>query len=207
MKRKAEKLKRRGTGEMTMVEVGQQLGVGRGRVYNLETAAMRKLKSAFGSVGVASIEEFQLVDKNAFDSALDQLPNVVHSRSGRYASSSGWLVVDRVVSLNEGSEEPVDVARAYVYLKERNEKIVRPPLYTVRDGQSVEDYVVQGAVVYEGALRVRAWPVSDASRSVRGLEQYRVTALVESVFAKDSRGPFDIPVLVCVFAAMSRPEA
>ena len=192
-------------------EIALSLGIGRARVFNLEQSALTKLRAALQSVGIADENSFFESRRSVFDQALSAVPRSAACDKpppSPFSPNHGWLGVDRIASLNGGSEDEEDVARAYTLLKERQQNLLRPPVLVKRGGAVDEPYTVEAAAQQEGQLLLRCWPQEKGGpRSVASLSDMHTTALVESVFDEDETGPFDVPVLLCVILSPRRPDS
>lgn len=180
------------------------LGIGRARVFYHEQCAIKKLRNLLFAKGIQNVGEFE----DTPSLALPPQRGGGHERGvvrGRHSPANGWLRVTRIMSVNDGSTEPLDVALAYRYLKERNEKLVRPPVLVCGEDGSEFQYVVQAADVHDEHLCLRCWPVNGRPRTVANIAVGRCTAIVESEFGTDAEGSFDVPILLCVLVS-SRSE-
>lgn len=182
-------------------EIADLLGIGRGRVFNLEQDALRKLRTALADVGVSSLYDFSAVPTiHVLEPPAQNLAGKVEP----FSPAHGWLSVSRIVSINDGSVDALDVARAYQFLKERHDTLMRPPVIVRSSGVHAE-YVIQAAKLHEGVLHIRCWPqTKHHRRSVAHLIEHPCTVVVESEFSADERGHFDIPIMVC--AVVSEPK-
>ena len=186
-----------GEGGLIHREIATLLGIGRARVFYLEQQTLRKLKEFLTRSGIHRPSDFDVVSI-----ATERINLRVRSRGKlktpvqpQYSPLHGWLVVDRIVSINGGSEDVEDVTRAFMFLKERNEADVRPPVIIRRKQQ--QEYLIQAVAEQRGELLVRCWPtIGGVSRSVAPLASRRCTAVVESEYGEDHAGSFDIPVLI-----------
>jgi len=181
---------------LTHREVGRLLGVGRARVFYQEKTALQRLRDVFETQGIQTPTDFY------------EAPNIIVSEcddetaaAPSYSPLHGWLTVQRIISLNDGTTEPGEVATAYQYLKEIQETLMRPPLLVTSGGGVTTPYRIEATAFDCGMLRVRAWPVLKVSRSVQALVDYPCTAIVESICDADDSGDFDVPLLVCIIVS------
>lgn len=192
-------------------EIALNLGIGRARVFNLEQSALTKLKVALEGAGIADATSFFESPRADFHRALSAVPRTAACDKpppSPFSPNHGWIGVDRIASLNGGSEDNEDVARAYTLLKERHQDLLRPPVLVKREGRVEELYTIEAAAHQEGGLLLRCWPKEKGvSRSVAALSNMHRTALVESVFDEDETGPFDVPILLCVILAPRRSDS
>lgn len=178
-------------------EIAELLGIGRARVFFHEKEALKKIRGALGAAGIHSLIDFESVPfSTSLRGGSFKKKQVIPQLEAQFSSQHGWLNVHRVVSINGGSEAVEDVARAFRFLKDRHESIVRPPV--IIKSSDRHSYVIQAAAEKEGRLKVRCWPTDGSSRSVGHLELMRCTAIVESEFGTDERGRFDVPILMCI---------
>lgn len=138
--------------------------------------------------------QFSMVDKYRCGDDASNLPQ-------RFAPEHGWLRIKRVVSLNNGSVEVAEISRAFQLLKERHERVFRPPVLLRRSKGIETAYYVQAADIDENTLHVRCWPNGHRTRTLRRLAARRCAAIVESEFGSDSAGNFDVPILLGVIVA------
>ncbi len=181
-------------------DIGAKLGIGRARVLFHEQAALAKLRKAFEKLGIRNDESFICTHSRDLKAALETF-NRPHPRQGAhepYAAQHGWLAVDRVKSINDGSEAIEDVVRAYQFLKRDHDENVHPPLIIKTDIYNSDSYTIEAAAIHNGLMRIRCWPTKRGeSRSVKHLTEFTCTAIVESEFASDEKGRFDIPIFIC----------
>jgi len=190
-------------------EVANLLGIGRATVYYQEKAALARIHAAFEAAGIGSIQSLGEAPPQVFERVITFLaknaPQSAHAEP--FAAQHGWIRVDRILSINDGSNSATDVRMAYQFLKPRHERLLRPPVLVATSHGYDSRYVVQAVDEHEGALRVRCWPARPGvSRSVAPLTELSCTALVESERGSDRGGHFDIPLLVCVIVSHRRPE-
>lgn len=115
----------------------------------------------------------------------------------RYSPQHGWVKADRLLSVNGGSVCKEDVTLAFQLLKERNKKLMCPPVFV--DGENESRHVVQATALHEDALWLRCWPTKKREkRSMHPVSHLNCTVVVESEFGKDADGSFDIPIITCV---------
>jgi hypothetical protein len=182
---------------LTHREIAELLGIGRARVFFHEKEALKKIRKALSAAGIHSTIDFERIPiRSSGRGALLKPQPIVPQLEAQYSSQHGWVRVHKIVSINGGSECVEDVVRAYRFLKDRHESIVRPPV--IIKAMTCSSYVIQAAAEHEGRLKVRCWPVDGSPRSVSHLELMRCTAIVESEFATDERGDFDVPILMCL---------
>lgn len=175
-------------------EIANILGIGRARVLHQEHEALRKLRATLLREEFASVRSSGQKEKSTSDDHRDRA-------KGLYSVTNGWLQVSQIVSLNNGSTDREDVVRAYRFLKESHELIVKPPAIISTAHGTVVPYTVEAVAEHQSMLHVRCWPKKSASRSVKPLSAYPCTAIVESEFDRDERGSFDIPVLLCIIVS------
>lgn len=182
---------------LTHREIADLLGIGRARVFFHEKEALKKLRRALEAAGIQSPMDFDAIPISRTGGGSPLEKGQVAAQTGRqFSSQHGWLTVNRIVSINDGSESVEDVVRAFRFLKARHEAIVRPPVI-VKSHVNIS-YVIQATAEHEGNLKVRCWPEDGSPRTVSHLEKRRCTAIVESEFDADGDGEFDVPILMCV---------
>lgn len=190
---------------LTHREIGTLLGIGRARVFYHEQTALQKLRRLLRKSGVESPSQFECVpvpvDRGRNCQARAARTVSVH---GSYSPHHGWLPITQIISLNVGSRDIVDIIRAFRFLKETNERAVRPSVFVSTPSGMKSPYRVEAVAETEGTLRVRCWPTARASRSVADLSNYPATAILESEFDKDDHGEFDVPILLCVMVSTRR---
>jgi hypothetical protein len=179
----------------SLKEVGVLLGIGRARVWFHEKQAIKKLRTSLQLQGITSSDAFAecYVAKGGGAREEVRLPP-----EKRFSPDNGWLPVDRIRSLNDGSASVEEVVRAFRFLKERNEELVRPPAFARLGRSWRRDYCVQAMDEHRGRLMVRLWPTGKASRAVRDYVRMSCTVVVESVFDSDDLGHFDVPLTLAV---------
>jgi hypothetical protein len=178
-------------------EIADLFGIGRARVFFHEREALKKLRRAMERVGIYSPIDFDLIAIRR-DGCLAPVGGSPRARKAKpqFSPQHGWLKVTRIVSVNRGSEEVEDVVRAFHFLKQRHESLVRPPVMIKSRNET--PYVIQAVAEHHGAMMVRCWPNNHRVRTVAHLQTLRCTAIVESEFDSDREGSFDIPILLCV---------
>lgn len=178
-------------------EIAEFLGIGRARVFYHEQEALKKMRRALENAGILNPGDFETV---AFSrqgrGALFNKPESEKSVQPLFSSLHGWLKVHGIVSLNDGSIVVEDVVRAFRFLKQRYETVVRPPV--IIKSEIATPYIIQATAEVGNSMMVRCWPIKHSPRTVTRLETRRCTAIVESEFGTDNDGDFDIPILVCV---------
>jgi hypothetical protein len=178
-------------------EIADLFGIGRARVFFHEREALKKLRRAMESVGINNPSDFDLIAIG-----LDGRPRLAgrarpeRKAQARFSPQHGWLRVARIVSINQGSEEVEDVVRAFHFLKQSHESLVRPPVMI--KSKKVTPYIIQAVADHHGAMMVRCWPRNHRVRTVAHLQTLQCTAIVESEFDSDCEGNFDIPILLCI---------
>lgn len=186
-------------GGLTHREIADVLGIGRARVFYHEQCALEKMRNLLVANGIRS--SWQLEETPALGIRHNSHVKTIEEKTRVFSPLHGWLEVNQVMSLNNGSTSPEDVARAYRFLKESHEKLVRPPVLVCGAYGARTEYFVQAADLGKGSLRLRCWPVAGAPRTVAGLLDRSCTAIVESEFDEDENGPFDVPILLCVLVS------
>jgi hypothetical protein len=181
---------------LTHREIAERLGIGRARVFYHEQEALKKMKRALEGAGIRAAEEFELVPLPRGGNGAVCARSKAEPAPLQFSPQHGWLKVNRILSLNGGSESVEDVVRAFRFLKQSHEVLLRPPVIIRPNRQ--RRYVVQAAADYRDAMMIRCWPTGHEPRSVTHLAPMRTTAIVQSEFASDSSGAFDVPILICV---------
>jgi hypothetical protein len=178
-------------------EIADLFGIGRARVFFHEREALKKLRRAMESFGIHNPSDFDLIAIGH-----DVRPRVAGryrpepTAQARFSPQHGWLRVARIISINQGSEEVEDVVRAFHFLKQRHESLVRPPVLIKSKKET--RYIIQAVAENQGAMMVRCWPRNHRVRTVAQLQTLQCTAIVESEFDSDCEGNFDIPILLCI---------
>jgi len=183
---------------LTHRQIGALLGIGRARVFYHEKEALRKLRRLLEIAGIHQPQDFESVSlATERAKSVVQPQGIPKAEQQRYSPLHGWLRVNRIISINGGSEEVEDVVRAFLFLKERHETLVRPPV--IIRNKSESHYVIQATAQEASHLWVRCWPKNgSAPRTVAQLVSKRCSVIVESEFGEDDQGAFDIPVVICI---------
>ena len=191
---------------MPIRDVAAKLGIGRTRVVQLEKSAVRKLRGVFQRLGVQSIEGLECVSDKHIDNVIAGIMAGSQSKALEpYRLTSGWLTAGSIRSMNGGSEDPQDIAQAFQYFKKNHESIVHPPVLISADAGVCSPFHVGAAAFYEESLRLRLWPLTSGRFSVAAIQAMHLTVIVDSVFASDSDGVFDVPILMCAIIS-TRPK-
>src|SRR5438874_611997 len=104
---------------MTHREIAERLGIGRARVFYHEKEALKKIKRALERAGIRTPGEFDFIAlPREGQGAVLLKPLSETPPLPRFSSLHGWLRVDRIVSINVGSELVEDVVRAFRFLKQ-----------------------------------------------------------------------------------------
>ena len=178
-------------------EVAAELGIGRSRVVQLEQQALDKLRRLLAKSGIRFCSEFTEKD-------LDPGLAVGEDMARRSASFAGlWLSIDRIVSVNGGSTDTEDVARAFRFLRQITDKCVRPPVFGASDHGFEQLYHVLGIAQFGNAIKVRCMPARKDAPRPSVAAKLNALAVVESIFDRDERGEFDVPILVCVILSLT----
>jgi hypothetical protein len=184
-------------------EIGAQLGIGRARVFFHEHSAIKKMRKALASQGIECQADLECVPVlRAFVQSKPPQRQLLE----RFSSLHGWLRADRIVSLNAGCNEVLEIAEAFKLLKLAHENLVRPPLLLTTPEGVKEPYRIEAVGVRAGALFVRCWPNACAPRTVAALTSFPCTVIVESIFDRDAQGDFDIPLIDCVIVSAREAE-
>jgi hypothetical protein len=189
-------------------DVAMMLGIGRTRVVQQEQSALQKLRSTLAAVGVTALSSLDDVSFDRLETLLRPIQEEVAKKRQPmpYDPRQGWLPVTAIRSLNGGTEAPEEVARAYQFLKRSHQDEVRPPLLISLPRGTCSLFRIEAAGVYANKLQLRCWPKRTDKFAVSNFTQYCCTAIVDSEFAVDAQGEFDVPVLVCAIVSARKPN-
>ncbi len=170
-------------------EIAVALGLSRSRVFFIEKLGLLKLKKQLSNDGVRNVndfQEFRYVSSRSFNIGRE-------NQSSRSSELNDWIAIDSIISLNSGSVSPIDISRAFNFLRLKNESVVSAPIQFMNLPKAKNNFRVSAVTnAVNGKLMVKIYPRIDRSRIVG----CRTIAWVESIFDSDQNGQFDVPLLM-----------
>lgn len=179
------------TPALSLVEAGALLGLSDCAAMRTEQKAGHKLESIFRRLGVDSISELTRLEDEEFDDRL----GLTGCGAEEFAQTDGWFVLDRVVSVNDGSESLKDAVVVLAVLRQlRKARVPVPLLWRLPSSRKwVRAGVVDTAFMYgDKAMFFSAELrelVGNGRRTV-----FSAVGLVESERGEDLHGGFELPL-------------
>jgi hypothetical protein len=179
------------TPTLSLVEAGALLGLSDCAAMRTEQNAGHKLESIFRRLGVDSVSKLAGLEDEEFENRLGSTVCCAEE----FPQTDGWFVLDRVTSINDGSESLKEAVVVLALLRQlRKARVLIPLLWRLSAGRRWVQAGTVGTAFMYGDRAV--FFSAELKEMVTGGRRKVVSAvaLVESEHGEDLHGGFELPL-------------